>query len=178
LKKEIIAREQVHLVYLSVQNIGERTLQVTPLVQSSLWHGNVRIMIIPRTVDPWFTVDWTRSLEEFKSERCPVASAFLQAYRNKRSVSLSGKGVPQPFVLLFSLKDSNDFHFPIASPYPVKMGTHTFRLNFEVKGSLFIRKEAYRVTARLWSSVTVDLIPTKQSSRLRRFFSRKSSEQF
>lgn len=174
--------EDARFFFLQVKNTGEKTAEdVVPLLAvPQVWSSLTRLVIVRPTGDPFMSVEWSRTTDEFEHRPDRFAIAVIYDKNTLREpISLYGDGLACGFALFFTVKGSPGVYFPAEVPHGLAMPCH-FRatLYFQAKDlPLFRNVAAYEVEASDWNSVKVtEIVQDQTSSHSRSLFRHKSSK--
>jgi hypothetical protein len=175
---EHVATEDARFFFLQVKNIGEKTAEdVIPLLAvPPLWSSLTKLAIVPPTGDPWMSVEWKGTTDEF--DRYPERYARAVIYDKntlREPVSLYGGGLACGFALFFTVKDCPGVYFPSETSHAIRFPCKFQAvLYFQAKDlPLFPKVAAYEIEASDWNSIEVTEVTEEKKSRLRSLFHRK-----
>jgi hypothetical protein len=146
--------------YVTVWNRGIKTAEnVVPhvLIDEPQWKGTglMRLFVVPKPAWPIYLIDHAN---EETSDDVRFVRALVEHARREDVMWLSGKGLPETFALIVTVKGLDDLHIPTTGPhpafirYPCKFKMYLY---FEVKDRPYTHAATYEIEATAWDKVRV-----------------------
>lgn len=155
--------EEAHFYYVTVWNRGRKTAKnVVPHVTLSnpAWRkvGLMPLLIISRPAFPIYLIDQTGTIDD-KTDPDRFADALVRTESlRKDAISLYGEGLPETFILFFTVKGSKVLWVPTTGPgCAFAICPEQFNLALYLQGRDMPAKRvgSYFIHARDWDEVRV-----------------------